>query len=272
MKPKTVYLTVNGVKLKILLRRGNNPNIILLHGMPGQMSNWKHVLRLLETKNYAVVVPDMKGYEGSEKPEKVSIDDYVEDLRGLMESLDLDPSMTLVAGHSFGCVVAMEYIVKYNDIPATLLVGPPYELKMDLMDKIVVHTPHLFWKPLFFKNNPLTRRFYRKLFFSPKTPYKIFQDFMKDNTKYIESLPAHVFRYSRFFDGWRAPEKLREARVKAEIIVGRDDIITPPEAAEKINGLIPGSKLIVVEDAGHMILYEKPDVVASSIIRLVNSI
>ncbi len=272
MKPKIVYLTVNGVKLKILLRRGNNPIIILLHGTPGQMSNWKHVLGFLETKNYTVVVPDMRGYGGSEKPEVVSIDDYVEDLRGIMESLDLDPTMTLVAGHSFGCVVAMEYIAKYNDIPATLLVGPPYELKMDFIDKIIVHTPPLFWKPLFFKNNPLTRRLYRKLFFSPKTPNKIFQDFMRDNTKYIENLPAHVFRYSRFFDGWRAPEKLREARVKAEIIVGKDDIVTSPETAEKINELIPGSKLITVEDAGHMILYEKPDVVASSIIRLANSI
>ncbi len=95
---------------------------------------------------------------------------------------------------------------------------------------------------------------------------------MRDNTEYIEGLPVHVFRYSRFFDGWRATEKLREARVKAEIIVGRDDVITPPEASTKINELIPGSKLIIVEDAGHMILYEKPDVVASSITRLANSI
>ncbi len=146
------------------MRRGDQPNVILLHGMPGQMSNWKHVLRLFETKNYTIVVPDMRGYGGSEKPEKVSINDYVEDLRGLIEALNLDSSMTLIAGHSFGYVVAMEYIVKYNDIPVMLLVGPPYEMKIDLIDKIIVHTPPLFWKPLLFKNNPLTRRFYRKLF------------------------------------------------------------------------------------------------------------
>ena len=57
LKPKIVFLSINGVRLKILLRRGSNPNIILLHGMPSQMSNWKHVLGFLETKNYSVIVP-----------------------------------------------------------------------------------------------------------------------------------------------------------------------------------------------------------------------
>jgi len=272
LKPKIIDVEVGDVKLKVLYRKAGVPNIVLLHGMPGQMSNWKYVVRLLETKNYTLLVPDMRGYGGSEKPEKVSINDYVDDLRSLMELFDLDPSATIVVGHSFGCVVSMEYIVKYNDIPATILVGPPYEMKMDLIDKIIIHTPPFLWKPLFFKNNPLTRRFYRKLFFSPKTPYGVFEEFMKDNTDYIERLPPHVFRYSKYFHGWRAPEKLRNTNVKSEIIVGADDVVTPPEAAKKVSQLMPGSRLVVVEDAGHMILYEKPDVIVSSITRIVNSI
>ena len=43
------------------------------------------------------------------------------------------------------------------------------------------------------------------------------------------------------------------------VIVGEDDEITPPPAAEAMAGAIPGARLVVVPAAGHLSNLENPD-------------
>jgi len=42
------------------------------------------------------------------------------------------------------------------------------------------------------------------------------------------------------------------------IIAGRDDRFTPLDRSEVLHTGIPGSKLVVIEDAGHTVPAEKP--------------
>jgi pimeloyl-ACP methyl ester carboxylesterase len=52
---------------------------------------------------------------------------------------------------------------------------------------------------------------------------------------------------------------LHEIRVPTLVIVGRDDAYTPVAQAEQLRDGIAGSKLAVIEEAGHMPNLERPD-------------
>jgi pimeloyl-ACP methyl ester carboxylesterase len=45
------------------------------------------------------------------------------------------------------------------------------------------------------------------------------------------------------------------------VIVGDGDALTPPKVAEEIAGLIPGSKLVVIPNCGHLSPIERPEAV-----------
>ena len=45
------------------------------------------------------------------------------------------------------------------------------------------------------------------------------------------------------------------------VLVGREDVLTPPALSEEIAGLIPGSRLEIVPDCGHLSTLERPEAV-----------
>lgn len=51
---------------------------------------------------------------------------------------------------------------------------------------------------------------------------------------------------------------LGEIKIPTLIVVGRQDALTPPEHAEEMARAIPGSKLEIVEDSGHLTPLEQP--------------
>jgi pimeloyl-ACP methyl ester carboxylesterase len=49
------------------------------------------------------------------------------------------------------------------------------------------------------------------------------------------------------------------------VLVGDGDQLTPPALSEEMAGLIPGSRLVVVPDSGHLSTLEKPDAVTAAL-------
>jgi pimeloyl-ACP methyl ester carboxylesterase len=52
---------------------------------------------------------------------------------------------------------------------------------------------------------------------------------------------------------------LRDIRLPTLIVVGAQDVITPPEASREMQGLIQGARLAIIPDCGHLSTLEKPD-------------
>lgn len=275
MSLQTFHVTIDGLRINVYdssvkTRYMGEIALVFLHGFPGQISNWKYQIRYLEEK-YRVIAYDQRGFGSSDKPRKVSFEDYLSDLDKVLSALKVKPENAIVIGHSFGGMVAQTYAWK-SPVKGLVLIGSLTKIKPDIIDKIVWYLPSIFWKKLFYSDNPLTRRVYREMFFSPTTPQKVFEDFLNDNREYIESLSSHVFRYLKFFKDYDASKWLHEIRTPTLIIVGRDDKVTPPAESEKIKELIQDSELVVVEDAGHLILYEKPEYLNSLIEGFIRSL
>jgi pimeloyl-ACP methyl ester carboxylesterase len=98
--------------------------------------------------------------------------------------------------------------------------------------------------------------------FSKKTPQKIkdngFNDMMKSSAETI---------YQGFSacDKFSAIGSLDKIALPTMIIGGKDDLLTPPTFSEYLHGQIKDSELVIVEDAGHMVMLEQYDTVNKAI-------
>jgi len=264
----TFYLEVNDVKLRVFdsgreKTYSDGTTLFFLHGSPGQISNWKYLLNYFK-KHYRTIAYDLRGYGMSSKPKKVSLEDYLRDQAALMKELGVRDEDAVLIGHSFGGLVAQEYAAR-RKVKAIILIGSLVRLKPDMIDWVVWNLPSILWRRLFFTENMLTRRLYRRVFFSVETPDKIYEEFIRDNKEYLESLPAHAFRYLKYFKNYDASKTVSRIRSPTLIIVGEEDQVTPVNQSETLNRLIKNSILRIIPKAGHLVLYEKPEILAREI-------
>ena len=65
---------------------------------------------------------------------------------------------------------------------------------------------------------------------------------------------------------------LAAIRCPTLVIVGDGDVLTPPERAEEIANAIPGSRLAIIRDSGHLSTLEQPAAVARSMVEFLAAI
>ena len=59
--------SVNGIQMHYVIGGHGDP-IVLLHGFPQSWYEWRHIMPDL-AKNYTVIVPDLRGFGDSSKPD-----------------------------------------------------------------------------------------------------------------------------------------------------------------------------------------------------------
>ncbi len=90
---------------------GSGPTIMLIHGSPGAARNWRDVRAQLEGA-YRVVAPDMLGYGGTD-PRPPSAPPRTEHVAEYMEAFAATlGGPLLLAGHSYGGVVALRMALR----------------------------------------------------------------------------------------------------------------------------------------------------------------
>lgn len=108
---------------------GEGPAVLLLHGFPDSHALWRNQVPALVDAGYRVIVPDLRGFGESSKPEgvdKYGILDIAGDVVGILDALDVQRAH--VVGHDWGAVVAWAiaaFIPDRVDHLAALSVGHP---------------------------------------------------------------------------------------------------------------------------------------------------
>lgn len=106
------------------------PPVILLHGFTSTNRMWGGQVPALAAE-YRVIAPDLRGHGKTTAPEETSdygIERYAEDLRALMDHLELEAAA--VVGCSFGGMIALQFGVTYPERVAALVVSdasPAYD-------------------------------------------------------------------------------------------------------------------------------------------------
>jgi pimeloyl-ACP methyl ester carboxylesterase len=97
------FIESNRVRLHCVTQ-GQGELVILLHGFLEFWYSWRHQIPAL-ARHFKVVVPDLRGYNDSDKPgDGYDLDTLSQDIQGLIESLGY--SKAHVVGHDWGGTLA----------------------------------------------------------------------------------------------------------------------------------------------------------------------
>src|ERR1700751_1798182 len=95
-------VNVNGVGIEYQVSGQGRP-VVLLHGFPDSGRLWRHQVTALAEAGFQVIVPDLRGYGRSDKPEDVgaySLGLVARDITAILA--DLEISRAHIAGHDWG--------------------------------------------------------------------------------------------------------------------------------------------------------------------------
>jgi pimeloyl-ACP methyl ester carboxylesterase len=107
-------------------RTGSGPGVVLLHGWPGDRTDYRDLVPLLP--DCEVVVPDLRGFGHSDKhvadpAEQYSADAQARSVAGLITDLGL--SRPVVVGYDIGSRIAQALARSRQDLVGSLVISPP---------------------------------------------------------------------------------------------------------------------------------------------------
>ena len=97
--------------------------VVLLHGFPESWYCWRHQIPALVEQGYRAIVPDLRGYGGSDKPAGVKhygIDSLADDVAGLLDAFDIGSAP--VVGHDWGGAITWHFGHRHPDRATRLCV------------------------------------------------------------------------------------------------------------------------------------------------------
>jgi pimeloyl-ACP methyl ester carboxylesterase len=109
-EPVQRFVERDGVRLRVLDTGGDGrPVVVLAHGFPELAHSWRHQIRPLDAAGWRVLVPDQRGYGGTDRPDAVEAYDITAltgDLVGLLD--DVAAPNAVFIGHDWGALVVWQ--------------------------------------------------------------------------------------------------------------------------------------------------------------------
>jgi pimeloyl-ACP methyl ester carboxylesterase len=266
-------------------RVGSGPRVVLLHGWPGDRTDYRDLVPLL-ARFAEVVVPDLRGFGHSDKrlddPEKAySGAGQARSIAGLIEELGLAPAV--LAGYDVGSFVAQTVAKTRPDLVRALVVSPP--LPGAGKRVLCPEASREFWYPAFHRldlskqlidGKPEAVRAYLRHFWSHWSG----PNYEVDNA-HLDHLvgvyaPPGAFTASV---GWyhsssspdfayvaeTAPEPADRIGAPTTVLWQEFDPIFPTEWSDRLDEFFADVSLEILTGVGHYTPLEAPDQFASAI-------
>lgn len=243
---------------------GPGPVVVLLHGFPLSRKMWGSQESSVGS-TYRVIAPDLRGHGETAAPDGVyTMDAMADDVIELLDAMQLREPL-VVGGLSMGGYVALSLVLRYPERVRGLM----------LMDtRATADTPEAA------KNREDLARTVEtsnsvghvvdamlpKLF-APKTAERR-ADRVEQVRAMMERTPARGVAGA--LRGLAArPDRtaaLGQITVPTLVLVGAEDVITPPDEATKLVRGLPNAQLVVVPEAGHLAPLENPGAANTAIL------
>jgi len=257
------YIETNGITLHTVIIGSGEP-LVLLHGFPDFWFGWKKLIPLIKDR-YQLIIPDMRGYNLSDKPEGVKnyrIELLVDDIVGLIDHFGF--KSVYLAGHDWGGVLSWFISEKYpNKIKKLAIINGPHmkifqsKLKNDEAQKKASSYISRFLQPdsekIILANN-----------------FQILRGGLKeDEDKYLAawSQPGSItcginyYRANMEYDDWSGIIKMPTL-----VIHGMKDGAILPGVLDGLDKFVQNLKIVRAEELRHSAQKEDPQMVASEFI------
>jgi pimeloyl-ACP methyl ester carboxylesterase len=233
---------------------------VLIHGFPFTSVMWRAQIDALASDTLRVVAPDLPGFGGT--PGAItSVDDAADRIAALIDSIGA--RRVVLGGLSMGGYIAFAFVRRHAArLHGLLLVDTKAEPDSEeakqgryaLAEKAQDDGAGVVIESI------LPRLVSDSTFSGRPDVVEQVRDAAAGATLegVVGALRAMAERPSSVQD-------LPRIAVPTLIIVGREDVITPPTDAETLRAAIPGAEIAIIPDAGHMSPIEQPDAVNSAI-------
>ncbi len=274
-------LPAHGVNLHVAQAGpADGPLVLLLHGFPEFWYGWRHQIPALAAAGYRVWAPDQRGYNRSDKPDRLAdyaVDVLAQDAVALIDAAGRDRAVLI--GHDWGAAVTWQVALRAPERLAAL---------------VILNVPHpaVFQHHLRHSLDQLRRSAYIGFFQLPWLPEWILgrrNGAMLARAMQSSSLPntfttADVDRYreawgrpgtlTAMLNWYRAALRVRtppvgteRVRVPTLILWGAQDRFLDRAMAHPSAERCTQSELTIVADATHWVHHERPERVNDRILK-----
>lgn len=291
--PVSTVIADDGVGLHVEVDgvRHGDVTVVLCHGYTLNSATWRFLRRRLR-HSVRMVVWDQRGHGRSERgpAEHATVDQLGRDTLAVLEQA-VPAGPVVLVGHSMGAmgVLALararpELFGPRGRVVGVVLIntsaGPVAGLSwlpafaVGAVHRLAAHAVSLLgWSPVsVLRRSVLARRLTRHVAARGAFASPVPRSVTSLLVEMIESTPIEVVR--DFLPGFRGHDLFAALPVLGQVdclvLAGAADLLTPPADSEAIAGAVPGARLVVVPDAGHMLPLERPDLVTRTVAELLS--
>lgn len=227
---------------------GSGPPIVLVHGYPFNRSLWNEQVEALSGR-YRVVTPDLRGFGDSDSsPGTATMNRMARDVAELMDHLDIPQAV--IGGLSMGGYVVLAFCKQFESrVRALILADTRAQADTEEAKKTRAEQAE---KALAEGMAGIADAMLPKLL-TPDTVSKRPEVVKRIRDMMLKTKPegaaAALLGMAQRDD---QTEFISSLNVPALIVAGREDAITPPADSEAMHAKIAGSRLVVIENAGHV--------------------
>ena len=238
---------------------------MLLHGYAGAIWNWEHQIEPLGQR-FTLFIPDVIGQGLSDKPRVAYAPAfYLDWLRGFLDAVGI--GRATVVGHSMGGGLALGLAMTHADRVDRLVLisGFPQGVLSEIRGPYLKLFSRLGSGVLFgLGYRLLGQRAFRKFLGGLVWDRRLITPAVVERAYQLRKRhgKASPLWSSLIYTGdWESRYAPRLGSVTAPVLIvwGRDDRFIPASAGEALHRTIPGSRLVVIPDTGHLPMWERPD-------------
>lgn len=244
---------------------GEGPPIVFVAGWAMDGSWWRHQRSL--SSRYRLVVFDPWSQGESEKVVRgLRMGRAAQDLRELLELLDLDDVTLVVWSRSTSMALAYWELFGPTRIGRLVLVGnTPSMSKRPDWEWGYRMDPVAFQEAILADHEGVVRDVIDKLLKEPPPPEEA--EVMVRVTMETPALAGAKMLDDHGIIDWR--DMLHTISIPTLVCVGRHDRQAPVKAAEHVAAAVPGAVLAIFEESAHAPFYEEPELFNETLVRFI---
>lgn len=266
-------------------RTGDGPAVVLLHGWPGDRTDYRVLAPILAERGFEVVVPDLRGFGASNSlsldPAQYGVAAQGRSVVGLIEELGLD--RPVLAGYDVGSRIAQGIARSRPDLIEGLVVAPP----LPGIGKRVFseHAQAEFWYQSFHRlpvieelidGNPAAVRSYLRHFWTQWSGPGFEPEL--DHLVEVYSAPGAFTASIQWYRAGAgsvamsaaetAPASYDRIAVPTVVLWPEYDPLFPRAWSDRLDDFFSDVRLRFVDRAGHYAPLEYPEILAEEIVGL----
>ena len=239
---------------------GDGPPLVLVMGIGYDSSLWTLAqVPALSTQFQVILVDNRDAGRSSKARQPYTIADMADDLAGLLDALGIQ--RTHLLGLSMGGMIALEFALRHGDrLDRLVLAGTGAAPARSAVDPIQI------WS--WVKANDATGDVFGGQQFVSlfSTAFLRNHEAVRDTAELLASNPYPMSpeAYGRQADAYLqfdALDRLAAITAPTLVVVGEQDLLTPPWIAREVADAIPGARFEVIrgEGSSHVVPIERPD-------------